>query len=126
MPNLANKTAKSDVQPGDGALKQQEIICDAGSDNTWVIRQDATPLAESGPVIVIEKVDSNGDVVAAAPRFEIDLGSVLLQDFAAAATPTSKTIGLRETKGCDESGGEAYCLTLRSQWYATALGEDFT
>lgn len=126
MPNLANKTAKSDTQPGTGVLKRQEIICDAGSDNTWLIRQDAAPLADTGPVIVIEKVDSAGVVVPTAPRLIIDLGSELLQDFAAATEPTSKTIELRETKGCDENGGDAYCLTLRSQWYATALGSDFS
>lgn len=124
--NLAQKSAKSDTTPGSGALKRQEIICDAGSGNTWVIRQDATPLAETGPVIVIEKVDSSGNVVAAAPKLVLDLGSTLLQDFAAATEPTSNIIKLRETKGCNESGGEAYCLTLRSQWYSTPLGEDFT
>ena len=118
--------ANQDTSAGTSVKTADVLLCDAGSGNTWRIRRDATPLAETGPVIVIEKVDSSGNVIAAAPKLVLDLGSTLLQNFAAATTPTSKTIELRETKGCNEAGGEAYCLTLRSQWYSTPLGEDFT
>lgn len=100
-------------------------ISDATGNKTWCILVDARKVGAEGPFIVIEQVDAAGNRVAAAPAMEIDLGVELLTNFAAAATPTDKTLKLRETKGCDESGNEAYCLVLRSKWYATAIGTDF-
>ena len=129
MADLGKISAKSDTQPGDGLLAAMALLADAGGGQTWVVELSAKPETGTGPVIMISKRASaaaGGGLVPGAVSVEIDIGLDLLAAFAAAASPTDKAIKLRETKGCDESGNAVYCLTLRSKWYAAALGTDFT
>lgn len=124
---MITKLAKSPgTTSGEAIASGVVYVTDATGNNIWRIIIDTVPLAESGPKMVIEKVDSTDTVIATAPRLVLDLGTNLLQDFAAAADPTDKTIELRETKGCDESGTACYALVLRSKFYYTPIGSDFT
>lgn len=119
MSALPNNVSKQDSNAGPSARKQLALIADASSNNTWVIELDA-----ENRRLLLFKANSSGSIITTAASVEIYLQD--LDDFAAAALPTDKAITLRETQGCDADGNAVYFFTLRSKFYSTPFGSDFT
>lgn len=120
MSALPNNVSKQDSNAGPSARKQLALIADASSDNTWVIELDA-----EAKKLTLEKRDSSGTLIATQPSVEIDLDA--LSAMISSADPASdRVIKLRETQGCDADGNAVYFWTLRSKFYTTPFGSDFT
>ena len=65
---------------------------------------------------VILEIRDNGHVrVDAEGSLEIKLADLL-----------GKRITARETLGCDADGNPQYSVILRSQWYSSPVGSDFS
>lgn len=117
--NAIQRTSNGDTNSGVPVKTSETFICDAGGGNTWRIQinaeQDGTP---QGPRIRIDKVDSTG-VPTEDSSIELDLAVL-------PAAPDGVVVKLRETKACDESGTVCYAFVLRSEFYYTPVGSDFT
>ncbi len=66
--------------------------------------------------IVLEVVDDTTGVINSV------VGSLEI----AVADLLGKRITARETIGCNEAGDPQYCVMLRSPWYSSPVGSDFT
>lgn len=120
MSAFPNITPKQDSNTGPTGIKQLAVIADASSNNSWVIELDAEAKRLS-----LRKVDSAGTLIATQPSVEIDLDD--LSAMISSADPASdRVIKLRETQGCDADGNAVYFWTLRSKFYSTPFGSDFT
>lgn len=75
--------------------------------------------------IVLEVVDdSTGAVVTTYGSVTLKLGADPGTTPANSGIAMGKELEIRETKGCDDAGDPAYCMMLRSEWYATPLTSD--
>ena len=119
MSAFPNVTAKQDSNAGPAGRKQIAVIADASSNNTWLIELEAEAKRLS-----LRKVDSSGTLIATTPSVEIDLNDIAA--LASSTELTDRVLKLRETKGCDESGDPVYFFALRTKFYSTPLGTDFT
>lgn len=68
----------------------------------------------------IRVIDSTGAEVGSWGSVSLVLGQDPGTTPANPGTTMGLEIKLRETKGCNDAGDPAYCMMLRSEWYATA------
>lgn len=75
--------------------------------------------------IILEVVDdATGAAVTTYGTVTLKLGADPGTTPASPEYAMGQEIAFRETKGCDDAGDPAYCMMLRSPWYATALTSD--
>jgi hypothetical protein len=78
-------------------------------------------LDESTKEILAQVTQNDGTVVSAWGKISLMLGKDPGTTPANPGHSMGLEIKLRETVGCDEEGEPAYCMMLRSEWYATPL-----
>lgn len=120
MSDFANKISKQDSSKGPAGMEQLAVIKDAGSNNTWMIELDADERW-----LNLKKVDNAGALITTSPSIKLDLED--LDDMIGSSEVGGDfVIKLRETKACDDEGATVYAMVLRSKFYSTPLGADFT
>jgi hypothetical protein len=78
-------------------------------------------LDESTKEIFAQVTENDGTVVSAWGKVSLMLGKDPGTVPANPGHTMGKEIKFRETLGCDAEGAPAYCIMLRSEWYATPL-----
>lgn len=102
--------ARQDTNHGEPVKTVQIWIADAAGGNSYLVTVDAATLR-----LTMEKVNNAGARIAGAGSLDVKFADL-----------KGKDVSARETKACDASGATVYSVVLRSPFYSTPVGGDFT